>query len=60
MLEKENVMGFTVPSKIQQYRFEIAQLIPVNLHSNIWGMVKCGRILYGYTITGICHLALCC
>ena len=58
MLEKENVTGFTVPSKIQQYGFEIAWLIPVNLHSNIWGMVKRGQILYGYTITGICCLAL--
>ena len=42
MLEKENTIGFTMPSKIQQYRFEIAQLISVNLHSNMWGMVKYG------------------
>ena len=42
MLEKEDVTGFTVPSKIQQGRFEITRLIPVNLHSKIagWGMVK--------------------
>jgi len=43
MLEKEDMTGFIVPSKIQQGRFEIAQLIPVNWHSKIagWGMVKC-------------------
>jgi len=44
MLEKEDMMGFTAPSKIQQGRFEIAWLIPVDLHSKIagWGMVKRG------------------
>jgi hypothetical protein len=44
MLEKEDMTGFTAPSKIQQGRFEIAQLIPVDLHSKIagWGMVKQG------------------
>jgi hypothetical protein len=40
MVEKENATGFTMSSKIQQYKFEIARLIPVNLHSNIRGMVK--------------------